>query len=130
MKNEPLSIFNFSSLTDIVMLLLIFFLISSQFVVNTGVKLKLPGAKNNEQLAPGKIVVSITDDNKIFVGKEEVTWTSLAGKIEDLVKTTQNQTVIIRADKTSPLESTVKVMDISKGVGIDKFTISTEKISF
>ena len=49
MTKKPISIFSFSSLTDIVMLLLIFFMLTSQFVVQTGVKVKLPGAKNNEQ---------------------------------------------------------------------------------
>ncbi|HRI48364.1 MAG TPA: biopolymer transporter ExbD, partial [Ignavibacteriaceae bacterium] len=46
--NKPLAAFSYSSLTDIVMLLLIFFLLTSQFVIQTGVKVKLPGAKNNE----------------------------------------------------------------------------------
>ena len=48
MNNKPLINFSVSSLTDIVMLLLIFFLLTSQFVLQTGVKIKLPGAKNNE----------------------------------------------------------------------------------
>lgn len=44
-SNKPIALFSFSSLTDIVMLLLIFFLLTSQFVIQTGVKVKLPGAK-------------------------------------------------------------------------------------
>jgi len=69
MQNKPLTIFHFSSLTDIVMLLLIFFLLTSQFVIQTGVKVQLPSAKNNEQTVPTRIVVSVTDANKIFIGK-------------------------------------------------------------
>ena len=47
-SNQPLSVFSYSSLTDIVLLLVIFFLLSSQFVIQTGVKVKLPGSKTNE----------------------------------------------------------------------------------
>ena len=48
-SNEPLASFSYSSLTDIVMLLLIFFLLTSQFVIQTGVKVKLPGSETNEK---------------------------------------------------------------------------------
>jgi biopolymer transport protein ExbD len=68
MANKPLNIFSFSSLTDIVMLLLIFFLLTSQFVIYTGVKVKLPGAKNNEQSIPSKLIVTVTANDKVYVG--------------------------------------------------------------
>ena len=72
MSNKPLSIFHFSSLTDIVMLLLIFFLLTSQFVIQTGVKVKLPGAKNNEQVTQSPMIVTITTQNRIYLGNEAV----------------------------------------------------------
>lgn len=130
MENKPLSIFNFSSLTDIVMLLLIFFLLTSQFVVQTGVKIKLPGAVNNEQTVPSRIVVSITELGKIYVGKDEVTMDALALKLESIKQNADEGNVIIRADKSTDIEKIIKVIDAAKGVGIDKFTIETEKESY
>lgn len=130
MQNKPLSIFHFSSLTDIVMLLLIFFLLTSQFVIQTGVKLKLPGAVNNEQTVPSRIVVSITELGKIYVGKDEVTMDALALKLEGIKKNAAEENVIIRADKSTDIEKVIKVIDAAKGVGIDKFTIETEKESY
>lgn len=129
-SNKPLSMFSFSSLTDIVMLLLIFFLLTSQFVIQTGVKVKLPGAKNNEQTAPSKLVVSVTDAQKIYLGTEEVNIMTLPGKLEMQLNSTTESNLIIRADKTVSIEFVIKIIDVAKGIGIDKFTIETEKESF
>ncbi len=129
-SNKPLSMFSFSSLTDIVMLLLIFFLLTSQFVIQTGVKVKLPGAKNNEQTAPSKLVVSVTDAQKIYLGTEEVNIMTLPGKLEMQLNSTSESNLIIRADKTVSIEFVIKIIDVAKGIGIDKFTIETEKESF
>ena len=127
MQNKPLTIFHFSSLTDIVMLLLIFFLLTSQFVIQTGVKVQLPSAKNNEQTVPTRIVVSVTDANKIFIGKREVLINELAYKLEEIKKTINEENLIIRADKAAKIDFVIKVIDAAKGVGINKFTIETEK---
>jgi len=119
--------FSFSSLTDIVMLLLIFFLLSSQFVIQTGVKVKLPGAKNNEQSTPSKLVVSITDERRVFIGTQETSVELLALRLSEKVTATQEQNLIIRADKNVEIDLVIKVIDAAKGTGISKFTIETEK---
>ncbi len=130
-SNKPLSIFSYSSLTDIVMLLLIFFLLTSQFVIQTGVKVKLPGAKNNEQVAPSRMVVSITSDSRIFAEAEQVSIDALAGKLSQLIASEKvEQNLIIRADKAVNIDIVIQVIDLAKGIGIDKFTIETEKVSF
>jgi biopolymer transport protein ExbD len=128
-SNKPLSIFSFSSLTDIVMLLLIFFLLTSQFVIQTGVKVKLPGAKNNEQAVPSRLVVTVNEQSRIFVGSKEVGIDALAGELSKL-KSGQEGNLIIRADKSVNIDIVIKVIDSAKGVGIDKFTIETEKETF
>ncbi len=129
MQNKPLTVFHFSSLTDIVMLLLIFFLLTSQFVIQTGVKVQLPGAQNNEQTVPTRIIVSITEESKIFVGKDEVSVGNLPLKLEAFNKEFKEENLIIRADKSAKIDLVIKVIDAAKGIGINKFTIETEKES-
>lgn len=128
--NKPLSIFAYSSMTDIVMLLLIFFLLTSQFVIQTGVKVKLPGAQNNEQVSPAKMIVTLTEQNRIFLGSKEISIDKLAGNLEGLKKSTSENNLIIRADKSVKIDLVIKVIDRAKGIGIDKFTIETEKTSY
>ncbi len=127
--HKLISAFNFSSLTDIVMLLLIFFLLSSQFVLQTGIKVKLPGAKNNEQAQATNFSVTITDQGRIYIGSDEVSLNALAGKLSTIRKN-QSDNLTIRADKSVKIDIIIKVIDAAKGIGIDKFTIQTEKVSF
>jgi len=126
-STEPLSIFAYSSLTDIVMLLLIFFLLTSQFVIQTGVKVKLPGSKTNEQTIPSRLIVTLTSGGGIFVGNEEIGMNELSGKLESIKTGKLEDNLIIRSDKTVAIDFVIKVIDAAKSVGIDKFTIETER---
>ena len=126
-RNKPLTAFSHSSLTDIVMLLLIFFLLTSQFVIQSGVKVKLPGSKTTEQVTPSKMIVTITSTNVVYVGNEEIAIDMLAGRLNRLKNETGESNLIVRSDKTVAIETVIKVIDAAKGIGIDKFTIETEK---
>ena len=125
--NEPLSIFSYSSLTDIVMLLLIFFLLTSQFVIQTGVKVKLPGSKTNEQTLPTKLIVTLTSAGAIYAGSEQVSIDQLPAKLSMLKNNEPENNLIIRADKRVPVDLVIKVIDAARASGIDKFTIQTER---
>lgn len=126
-SKEPLSIFAYSSLTDIVMLLLIFFLLTSQFVIQTGVKVKLPGSKTNEQSEPSRLIVTLTQGGAVYAGKEEVSIDLLPSKLTEMKSVINDDNLIIRADKSVPIEMVIKVIDAAKLVEITKFTIETEK---
>ncbi|NCS88198.1 MAG: biopolymer transporter [Ignavibacteria bacterium CG2_30_36_16] len=126
-SKEPLSMFSYSSLTDIVMLLLIFFLLTSQFVIQTGVKVQLPGSKTNEQSTPTKLIVTLTAGGVVYLGNEEVAIEELPAKINVLKGTLLEENLIIRADKTVAVDLVIKVIDAARASGIEKFTIETEK---
>lgn len=125
--NEPLTIFSYSSLTDIVLLLVIFFLLTSQFVIQTGVKVKLPGSKTNEQSEPTKMIVTITSSGVVYAGPDQTTMELLSGKLLELKGASEEGSLIIRADKTVQIDLVIKVIDAAKSVGIGKFTIETEQ---
>ena len=129
-SRKPLSAFSLSSLTDIVFLLLVFFLLTSQFVIQTGVKVKLPASKLNEQSLPTKLIVSITEDKSVYVGSELADINSLAIKLDKLKSELSEDNLVIRADKTVDIDLVIQVIDAAKGAGIERFTIETEKQSF
>lgn len=126
-SNEPMSIFAYSSLTDIVMLLLIFFLLTSQFVIQTGVKVKLPGSKMNEKSERSMMIVTLTSAGGVFAGEEEIGVDQLPAKLSEMKSQTNEDNLIIRADKTVPIDLVIKVIDAAKISNIEKFTIETEK---
>ena len=126
-SNEPLTVFSYSSLTDIVLLLVIFFLLTSQFVIQTGVKVKLPGSKTNEQSEPSKMIVTITSTGVVYAGPDQTALELLSGKLIELKGASEESSLIIRADKTVQIDLVIKVIDAAKSVGIGKFTIETEQ---
>jgi biopolymer transport protein ExbD len=126
-SSKPLAVFSYSSLTDIVLLLVIFFLLTSQFVIHTGVKVKLPGSRINEQTEPTELVVSITSENAVYVGSEQIGIDQLALKLNENLQLIDQNNLVIRADKTVQIDVVIKVIDAAKSVGIGKFTIETEK---
>ncbi|HSL88439.1 MAG TPA: biopolymer transporter ExbD [Ignavibacteriaceae bacterium] len=127
MSKQPLSIFSYSSLTDIVMLLVVFFLLTSQFVIQTGVKVKLPGSKLNERSEPTMMIVTLTEAGGVYLGTDEVGIDQLAFKLGEAKVETQSDNLIIRSDKSVSIEMIIKVIDAAKASAIDKFTIETEK---
>jgi len=126
-SNQPLSVFSYASLTDMVLLLTIFFLLTSQFVIQTGVKVKLPGSKTNEQSEATKMMVTITAAGVVYAGVDQTTLDMLPGKLTEMRGVNEESSLVIRADKTVQIDIVIKVIDAAKSVGIGKFTIETEK---
>ncbi|GBD89799.1 biopolymer transport protein ExbD [bacterium BMS3Abin04] len=107
-----------------------FFLLTSQFVINTGVKVKLPASKTNEQTTPSRLVVSITPEGKVYLGSKLTELSTLSGALDDVKTKSGENNLIIRADKKVEIDLVIRVIDAAKSIGIDRFTIETEKESF
>ena len=114
------------SLTDIILLLLIYFLLSSSFIVQPGIKVTLPRAAAGEVDKADKIYLTVTKSEQLFLNGEIVSRSELGARLTALLKIAADKTVIIRADKDLTLEATVQVIDIAKLAGAQKFLIATE----
>jgi len=121
-------IVNFStiSLTDIVLLLLIFFLLTSSFIVQPGIKIKLPKAATGQQDDSDKIFLTVTRKERIFLNQRQVSQSELQTQLRKLLKDDPNKLVVIRADKDLSLESTIRIIDIAKLSGAERFMIATD----
>jgi len=124
--HKPLSVFSHSSLTDIVFLLLIFFLLSSSFVIQTGIKVQLPKSATAEQETQRQIIITVTEQGAIFLNEEQVNIETLGARLAPLIRQDQDKMVIIKADQAVSLQSAVQVMDIAKGVGALRLLIATQ----
>ncbi|HEX9657970.1 MAG TPA: biopolymer transporter ExbD [Bacteroidota bacterium] len=127
--NQLLSVFSFSSLTDIVMLLLIFFLISSSFVIQPGIKVALPKAETGETQADRNVTITLTEKGQVFMNTEQVTLDLLGQKLAAILNKDPEQVVVIKADRTVTLQNTIQVIDIAKAVGAQRFMIATQPLS-
>ena len=115
-RNQVSAEFNMSSLTDIIFLLLIFFMLTSTLVSPNALNLKLPGS-NSKTVAPSSISVSVTSDGVFFVNKDKVDETALKDKVvRELKKEDEPQkaTIVINAELGTPVEHVVAIMDVAR----------------
>lgn len=123
---EPITSFNMISLTDIIFLLLVFFLLSSTFVLQPGIKVQLPVTTNNPDISSEKsLVISLSKDGAVYLNDELVNKIELGAMLRQRVLDVGNPIVVLRADKSVLIESLVEIMDIAKSAGADRFVIAT-----
>ena len=104
--------FSMSSMTDIVFLLLIFFMITSTLVTTNALKINLPNSQS-EAIKKQTISISITDDLRYFINDSPVEKSFLESRIREALSVDDEQTLVLRASKTIPLEYAVEVMDLA-----------------
>lgn len=116
-------------MTDIVFLLLIFFMLSSSFLVEPGIKLKLPKTKTAEIQAERKLIVTITQDNKIYLNDKLIKLEKLEEELRLLLPLDEERLLIVRADTQVTHGLVIEILDIAKLAGAEKLAIATEKKS-
>jgi len=113
-------------LIDIVFLLLIFFMLTANFIMQPGIKIKLPEAETARPEENNKIVVYISENNDIFLDGAKIPITDLKNALSVKLGKSDKKTVILKADEKINLGLAVKVMDISKESGAEGLVISTK----
>ncbi len=111
-RNKVRPDFNMSSMTDIVFLLLIFFMLTSTLVSPNALKLLLPNSKA-KTLEKQTVSVSITKEIDFFINERKVTENNLERELKLLLENKQEAAIILHTDKTVDIEFVVKVMDIA-----------------
>ena len=111
-RNKVSANFNMSSMTDIVFLLLIFFMLTSTLVSPNALKLLLPSSKA-KTLEKQTISISITKDIDFYINENKVTAASIEQELKLLIKNEKEPAIILNTDKTVAIEHVVKVMDIA-----------------
>ncbi len=126
-RNKRIIQFAAISISDIVLLLLIYFLLTSTYVMQPGIKVRLPKAASGVMEKEDKIYISITRTEQIFLYDQQVALADLSARLKPILQKTPDKTVVIRADKDLALEAAIRVLDIAKLAGADKFLIATER---
>lgn len=104
--------FNMSSMTDIVFLLLIFFMITSTLVTTSALDILLPKASGKTENRKS-VAVSITKNLSYYVDNAKVQESSLERDLLQKLSGMDNPTIVLRAEEGVPIEKAVKVMDIA-----------------
>lgn len=118
---------NIAPLVDVVFLLLLFFMLTSHFIQEPAIKVKLPESKVAETIKEDFRTITITKENEIFYLDKRIDVENLHLLIIENVKNLQNEYLKIKADKEVSVGMLVRVIDEVKLSGIRNFSIITEK---
>ncbi len=116
---------NITPLTDIFLVLLIIFMITSSAIVESGGRVNLPSAVKT-QSEPRGITVTITPKNEIYVNQKKVTEANLENSLRDVLDTSPDKIVILRGDREMLFGEAVKVLSIVKKAGASEIAIAAE----
>jgi biopolymer transport protein ExbD len=111
-RNKVTPEFNMASMTDIVFLLLIFFMIASTLVTTNAIDIILPKASGKTENKKS-IAVSIKKDLTYYIDQRRVGESILENELITALFDQEKPTIILRAEKSVPVENVVKVMDIA-----------------
>jgi len=125
-KTKIISEINITPLTDVVMVLLVIFMVTTPLMMNEAFKIKLPTAATSEPQPEQTTTVSVMPDGVIYLNKAQVSLDDLKGLLASRMATSTDKTVVIKADKAVLHGMVVKILDISKEAGALKLAIATE----
>lgn len=111
-RNKVTPNFNMSSMTDIVFLLLIFFMLTSTLVSPNALKLLLPNSKS-KTLEKQTISISIDKNINFYIDENQVDISELESRLINILSSELEPAIILHSDKSVEIEHVVKVMDIA-----------------
>lgn len=117
---------NITPLIDVLFLLLIFFMVSSTFLEQPGIKLELPYAQSAVVVDQKDYILFVDKESKMFLNDKEVRLEDLESKIKEALPEMKDKALVLKADQDVSHGIVVKVMDIAKRSGIRKLIIGTK----
>ncbi len=127
-EHKIISEINVTPLTDVALVLLVVFMVTTPLILQGGINVKLPSAVTADTSPERNITVTITVDRKIYINEKLTDENSVQPLLEDMLKFEKEKTVIINADKDVSHGFVVMVMDAAKKAGAFKMAIAAEKI--
>ena len=124
-QNNRTESINMAPLIDLVFLLLIFFMVTTSFVKETGIDIERPAASTAILKEKGNILIGVSKDGQIYLDRKRIDIRSVRAHIERCLAETPEGTVIIVGDKNSHTGVVVRVMDQCRMAGAKNISIAT-----
>ena len=118
---------NMTPLIDMVFILLIFFIVTSSFVKETGVDVNRPSAKTAVKKERANILISIRANDEIWMDKRQIDRRAVRANVERMHAENPEASAVIIADRGSRTGDLVQVMDQIKSAGVESISIAAEK---
>ncbi|PSQ80712.1 MAG: biopolymer transporter ExbD [Bacteroidetes bacterium QS_1_65_9] len=123
---EPLKTFSLAGMTDIVLLLLIFFLLTSNFVPQFGIKVNLPESESAAPAQSEYVNVAITGDGTFYVNQEQVTRAELMPALREAQSSGSSRALVLRADQQARVSEFAAVASTAQALNL-RVLMATER---
>jgi len=118
---------NITPLIDVLFILIIFFTVSSTFLEQPGIELKLPEAESSKSHTTQKVIIFIDETENVFLNNTIVPLDTLVARVGRLLTQQSDKSVVLRADEGVSHGLVIHIMDRLRRSGIYKIVVSTEK---
>ncbi len=125
-RSHPFIRSDAAPMADVVFLLLIFFMLSSSFIIQPGIKIKLPEAITSQAQLERQLILTVSKDKKIFLNEKRIAMKDLLPELKNVFLDRKDKVLIIKADKRVLHGTVVEIMDKAKLAGAEKLAIATE----
>lgn len=110
-------------LINVVFLLLIFFMLTSSFILQPGVRVNLPRAVTSEVLVKDTLVVTVTENAEVYVNERPATRDELVSRVKAAAR--EGRALLIKADKKVGLGKVIDVWDICRQADVKQISVAT-----
>lgn len=118
---------NLTPMLDVVFILLIFFIVTAQFIVEPGALIERQDVENDVRVKQLGVLVAIDADSKIHINKEEVDIPTLGFMIREMRKDSPQGEIVVQTDKNSEARALVEVLEVISDIeGYRPVHIATE----
>ena len=125
-RTQLMSEINITPFTDVVLVLLVIFMVTTPIILQQGIKIKLPKASTAETESDRSIVITVNSAGIIFIDKTPYTIESLKSELTARIASKADSPVIIKGDKEVKYDTVIRVLDIAKLSGAKKFALAVE----
>ncbi|MBN3038039.1 MAG: biopolymer transporter ExbD [Candidatus Omnitrophica bacterium] len=112
-------------LIDVVFLLLIFFMLTSSYIFQPGIKINLPKAVTSEVIQEKNLIIAVSAEDLIYLNDKPVTLNQLREYLQGFSK--EDRPLLIKADRSSSLGKVVQIWDLCRDVGLTQINIATNQ---
>lgn len=126
-SNESASEINISPLIDVVFILLIFFIVTTVFVDETGVEVNKPRAASADDLDKNSILIAVTANGQVYQGGRSIGLGGVRSVVAALLESNEDMPVIIQGDTDANHGTVVKVIDAASLAGAKTVSLATAK---
>lgn len=125
-RNKVKTDINIAPFTDVILVLLIIFMISTPALMQPGITVNLPKTKVTDATENSNMEVLLSREGKIYIENKEVDLEDTKTVVGNWVLANPNQTVVIKADAEIPYDSVIQFMDRAKRGGATKFALAVD----